>query len=138
MDVRIAVLADYASLSEGSKLNILGIFTTIYSENVPTVHPQMKLVTSWEFNSSEAGTKNIKIELVDEDGKDILSINGEMRFERSPDGRSTTVNQILNLNNMVFPKFGEYEFRILIDGDTKSTVPLTVAQRSSPKTSSKE
>jgi hypothetical protein len=126
MEVRIAVLADFASLSEGRKLNILGIFTNLVAENEPVVHPQMRLVTAFEFNSSEAGDKNIKIELVDEDGKDIFSMSGVMHIEREPDGRPTMVNQILNFNNMVFPKFGEYEFRVLLDGHTVCTIPLNV------------
>lgn len=134
MDVRIAVLADYASMSEGQKLNILGIFTNIFSEAVPAVHPQMMLVTRFEFSSSEAGTKNFAIELVDEDGQEILSLSGELRFERERDGRPTILNQIFRLHNVTFPKFGDYEFRILINGDLKYTIPLSVIHLPSPQT----
>jgi hypothetical protein len=128
MDVRIAVLADYASLSQGNKLNILGVFTNVHAGNVPVLHPQMVLVLMLEFNSSEAGSKKIKIELVDEDGGEIFSITGELSVNRESDGRATLINQILNLNGIVFPRFGDYEFRVLIDSDTKSIIPLKVIQ----------
>ena len=48
MKTRIAVLADYASLSIEHKLNIMGIFTAINAAQTPVVHPQMKLVTQFE------------------------------------------------------------------------------------------
>lgn len=133
MDVRVAVLADFASISEGGKLNILGIFTNIFAESVPAVHHQMQLVTAFEFDSSEAGNKNIKIELVEEDGKDIFSMSGVIRVDRDPNGRSTVINQMLNFNNMVFPKFGNYEFRVLLEGLTVCNIPLSVLKKPSEK-----
>jgi len=132
MHVRIAALADFASASEGSKINILGIFTDIYANSVPVTHPQMYLVFVLEFDSSEAGDKNIKIDLVDEDGRDMLSVNGEMHIERSPAGHPTRMNQIVNLTGMIFPTYGAYEFRIVIDGKTEAIVDLNVREIPSP------
>ena len=43
MGLRIGVLADYASVSENNKLNIMGIFTNIMSVTEPIVQPQMML-----------------------------------------------------------------------------------------------
>lgn len=128
MQVRIAVLADYASISLGNKLNIMGIFKNMTAQSAPYCHPQMQLVARFEFDSSEVGNKDLRIELVDEDGKQIFSVSGELRIERSPDGSPATANNVLCLNNMVFPKFGEYEFRILLNDRTEATIPLTVAK----------
>ena len=130
MEVRIAVLADYASMSQGNKLNILGIFSNINTENVPAVHSNMKLITSFEFESTEAGTKNFTIELVNEDGREIFSLNGQLHFEGNPDGHSTVVNQILDLNNVIFPEFGDYEFTVSFDGETASRIPVSVTMPS--------
>ena len=128
MQVRIAVLADFASISEGNKLNILGIFTNIFAKKTPAVQPQMQLVTMFEFDGTETGDRNLKIVLVDEDGGEIFSISGVMSIERGPAGRSTLLHQILNFNNMVFPKFGGYEFKILLDGNIVSNIPLNVLE----------
>ena len=136
MNVRIGVLADYASMSQGHKLNILGIFTNIMAQTEPITHTQMKLVAQFEFNSSEVGNKNLKIELVDEDGREILSISGEIQIPHSPDGSPSLLNQILNFNNIVFPRFGEYEFRILLDGLTVCTIPLRVVRVNTPPANS--
>lgn len=126
MQVRIAVLADFASVSIGNKLNILGIFTNIYANKVPAVHPQMQLVTMLEFDSMEVGDKNLKIVLVDEDGRELFSISGAIKVERAPEGRQISHHSIFTFNNLNFPAFGEYEFIILVDNDKKGSVSLGV------------
>jgi hypothetical protein len=132
MHVRIAVLADFASLTIDQKLNVLGVFRTINSTQAPVQHPQFKLILQLEFNSSETGTRQIKIELVDEDGKEMFSISGVMTIERPPDGSNFLINQILDFAGLSFPKFGDYEFRILLDGTTITEVPLSVKQITAP------
>jgi hypothetical protein len=132
MEVRIGVLADYASISEGNKLNIMGIFTNIMATATPVVHPQMMLVAQLEFNSSEDGEKNIKIVLVEDDGQDIFSISGKVQIDRAADGGPSLLNQILRLNAVVFPKFGRYEFRLVLDGITACSIPLQVIRVGAP------
>jgi len=128
MELRIGVLADYASVSENNKLNIMGIFTNIMSVTEPIVQPQMMLVAQFEFDSSECGEKSIKIVLVEEDGQDIFSISGKVQIDRAADGGPSLLNQILRLNTIVFPKFGRYEFRIVLDGRTECRIPLRVVR----------
>jgi hypothetical protein len=132
MEVRIGVLADYASVSENNKLNIMGIFTNIMAVAEPVVQPQMMLVAQFEFNSSECGEKNIKIVLVEEDGQDIFSISGKVQIDRAANGGPSMLNQILRLNTIVFPKWGQYEFRIVLDGIMACSIPLRVVRVSPP------
>ncbi len=126
MLVRIAALADFASLAVGDKLNILGIFSNIMARGEPVVHAQMHLVIQFEFDWSEAGKKEARIMLVDADGKELLSTGGEIVVPRARHGESSTVNQILTLNNVTFPRFGRYEFRVLINGRLEATIPVTI------------
>lgn len=128
MFVRIAVLADFASLSIDNKLNILGIFRGLSASQVPTMHPQMKLVTQFEFDSTEAGDKQVRIILVDEDGHDLLTVTGDFTVARSEHGRESLFNQIIDLTGLVFPRFGDYEFRILINERMECIIPLAVTQ----------
>ncbi len=128
MRVRVAVLADYASISEGAKLNVMGIFAVIFADRVPAAHPLMQLVCQFEFEAAEAGTKDVKIVLRDEDGKEFFSLSGEMVVSRSPSGEPTLVNQILGFNNITFPKFGSYEFLVLLNGKIEADLPLRVVR----------
>lgn len=128
MNITIAALADFAKIAEGGKLNILGVFSRIHAERVPFVHPQMRLVVRFEFNSSEAGDKKYRIELVDEDGKALSVMDGSFEVERSNKGDPSTINLITRFDDMLFPKFGDYEFRVLLNGRTESIVPFAAAR----------
>ncbi len=133
MQVRIAVLADYASISLGDKLNVLGIFSNILARAEPVMHPQMQLVMQFEFDATEAGKKNIRITLQDEAGKELVAMNGEVMVPRVPRGESATINQILQLNNTNFPRFGHYEFHVVVNGRLEATIPLSVRKAEEPK-----
>ena len=133
MLVRVAVLADYASLSEMVKLNVMGIFSMIIASRVPCVHPQMQLVCQIEFDTDEAGKKDLRISMIDADGHELFGIDGEMLVPRDSEGEPTTVSQILCLNNVRFENYGAYEFRVSIDGGSVATIPVRVVRpRSRP------
>ena len=131
MRVRIAALADYASISLGEKLNILGIFSNIMATAEPIVHPQMQLVVQMEFEASEAGNKTVRVVLNDDDGRQVLELGGEMVVPRAANFQPVTVNQIFVFNNATFPKFGGYEFQVLVNDDVRAEIPLTVVQAGS-------
>ncbi len=133
MQVRIAVLADYASISLGDKLNVLGIFSNILARAEPVIHSQMQLVLQFEFDAAEAGKKNVRIMMLDETGKDLYTMNGEIVVPHLPQGETATINQILLLNNTNFPRFGRYEFRVVVNGRLEVTIPLTVRQAEEPR-----
>lgn len=133
MQVRMAVLADYASLSLGDKLNVLGIFSNILARAEPIVHAQMQLVIQFEFDASETGKKNVRIMMQDEAGHELVNMNGEIVVPRLPHGESATINQILLLNNTNFPRFGRYEFRVVVNGRLEATIPLSVRKAEEPK-----
>ncbi|MGE5141065.1 MAG: DUF6941 family protein [Rudaea sp.] len=132
MRVRIAALADYASISLGDKLNILGVFSMIMARQEPVVHAQMQLVVQLEFDPTEAGKKESRIVLVDRDGRELLAMAGEIVVPRAPLGEPAVINQILVLNSVTFPRFGRYEFRLLINGRLEASVPLTVKRVHEP------
>ncbi len=64
MEVRIGVLADFASVTDDQKLNVLGVFRSIFtSQSPPLMSPPFKVILQLEFNSSEGGEKQFKIAL---------------------------------------------------------------------------
>jgi hypothetical protein len=132
MKTRIAVLADYASISIDHKLNIMGVFTTLTAPKTPVVHAQMKLVTQFEFDASEAGQHQMRVLLVDADGHELLSIGAVVAIQHPHDGRPALMNQIFDLVQLSFPAFGDYEFRIRLDDETVAEIPLIVAQLNAP------
>ena len=129
MKARIAVRADYANVTADQKLNVMGIFNVINAPLAPAMHRQMMLVLS--FVSDPWDVLNqfpFQVELVDEDGHVLLNLQGNMTAAQAPSGEQATTNCILSVNDLVFNKFGHYEFKITVNGEPFATLPLLVQQ----------
>jgi hypothetical protein len=114
MQVKLALLADYANVTAEGKLNILGIFDRINVPELPIVHPQMHLILRLEAHSAERNrAHNVEIRLHDPDGQTIFEV-------------TVSTNQILTLNNLQLTKTGGYNFVVLVNNDLKSEVLLEV------------
>jgi hypothetical protein len=129
MKVALALLADYANVSQEGKLNILGIFDRINAQNVPATHPQMQLIITLEADRVEADREHkVEIALIDADGNKLFSIGGNLKFSPPPPGEKVRLNHIMQLNNLRFDHFGSYEFKILINNMLAGEVPLSVVE----------
>jgi hypothetical protein len=128
VEVKLAVLADYANVSQDGKLNIMGIFQEINAPSLPFPLPQMFLVLTFEAGPAEFGSqKQLRIVLVDDDGEEKIALEGEVQVPRPPRrGRQAYINEAIGLAGVPFEKAGDYHFAILVGGETKETVPLHV------------
>lgn len=130
MQVRIAALADYTNITAENKLNILGIFSQLYAPGVPARHPSMQLVVQFAFEPSETGKKRIKILLQDADGGQVLSLETPMEVPPAPGPDPVVLNQVLVLQDVIFPRFGSYEFAIELNGEPMPVrIPLDVVHK---------
>jgi hypothetical protein len=69
----------------------------------------------------------LAIELWNDDGERTgLQLEGEVSAKRQPKTRSGSVQVVLNLMGLQFPKKGDYEFHISVDGQYLKTLPLYV------------
>lgn len=126
MQVKLALLADYANVTGEGKLNILGIFDRITVQTLPVVHPQMHLILRLEAQPTERNrTHNIEIRLHDPDGSTVFEVKGDM-VPQGTSVLSSSTNQILTLNNLQLEKTGGYNFVVFVDNDLKAEIPLGV------------
>ncbi|MCH7580808.1 MAG: hypothetical protein IIB22_11245 [Chloroflexi bacterium] len=129
MEVAFAMLADAANISREGKLNILGAFDRIYGTKFPLHWPRMVLVTRFEASAAEFGSeKSLEIITMDADGKKLGKASGKMKIGEGRTGRQIKINHVLPMG-MTFPTPGEYSIEILVNGESKATVPLEVVQR---------
>lgn len=128
--IPLALIADYANVSQEGKLNILGIFGQIMAPAVPAIHPQMQLIITIEADRGEANREHtILIELIDADNiQTPVRIEAKIKFGPPPTGEEVKFNQIVQLNNIQFNKFGSYSFKIHIDGEIKQSIPINVVK----------
>jgi hypothetical protein len=126
MQVKLALLADYANVTAEGKLNILGIFDRIAVQEIPAVHPQMHLILRLEAHPAERNrAHNIEIRLYDPDGQTVFEVKGDV-VPQGQSGQPVATNQILTLNNLQLQKSGGYTFVVLVNNDVKSELPLAV------------
>jgi len=127
--VAFALLADAANVSREGKLNILGAFDRIYGAKFPLRWPRMVLVTRFEASAAEFGSeKSLEIITMDADGKQLGKASGKMKIGEGRTGRQIKINHVLPMG-MTFPAPGEYSIEVLVNGESKVTVPLEVVQR---------
>ena len=128
VEVKLAVLADYANVSQDGKLNIMGIFQEINPPFLPFPLPQMYLVVSFSAGPAEIGTvRNLRIPLLHSDGQELLAMEAQMTIPRpNRPGSRAYINQTIGLAGVTFERPGDYAFSILVGDDEKATVPLHV------------
>ena len=75
MQVKFALLADYAIISRDGKLSVLGIFDEINLATIPGVMPTpMNLVVSITGEASEVGNSfDLELLLWDQDGNELFA-----------------------------------------------------------------
>lgn len=130
MRVTHALLADYASKSQDGKLNVMGIFDTIFAQSFPVGHPQMYVVLKFEASPAEAGQpKALEIKLLDQDGKQSMGVNATMQIpSHGIPGRKVAMDALFAIQGLIFERPGDYTFSVLVNGDEKEAVTLSVLQ----------
>jgi len=125
--VTMALLADAANVSREGKLNVLGVFDTIYARTFPVAHPQMQLVLRFEGEAEEAGTSRpLEVRLVAPDGEVLARVPVAMTIPRPETGERVRVDHILAFANVTFAHPGRYGLHVVLDDGTETAVPLRV------------
>ncbi|MYA32470.1 MAG: hypothetical protein F4164_13810 [Gemmatimonadales bacterium] len=127
MEIVLATLADAANTSSDGKLNLMGLFDTLFAGAMPVTHPSMQLVLRIRAEPSETDRQHeLEIRCMDEDGQELFKVTGEFSVQ-APPGKAATFNHIVGINNLTLQKYGGYTFPIFINRDLKRTVELEVA-----------
>ena len=128
MDKEVFVLCE-ATTEMGGKLNLLGAFDHIYSKTAPAIHPQCAIALRVRFYRIEKGEHKIRVNIVDEDGKQILpGLDAAFHVDFPQHINSVIKNLILNIHGLKLEKFGRYSVDFAIDGRHESSLPLHFVQ----------
>jgi len=124
MELEIFTLADFAQ-DNNTKLTVVGTFDSIYAKAFPVQHPSCAIACRLRFGQSEIGEHDFKLRLTDSNSKEIIKpITGNINVGAAPNGHVSTLNIIINFNQLQFEKEGRYSFELFIDGEWKSGLPL--------------
>ncbi len=127
MNIQVAVLCDAATDDQG-KLNLLGAFDTIYTPQLPAVHPQCSIALRVTFFSGDEGKHNLRFNFMDADGGSIMPDFPPLPIEvvLPEDMHFGTRNFIVNIQQLKFEAPGLYSIDILLDDASQTSIPLLV------------
>jgi hypothetical protein len=127
MEVEIFTLADYAADQGNSKLTVVGTFDTLFTPNLPSKHPLCSLAIRFRIANSEAGKHDFEIKTIGPDGKEFNpKVKGDLTVMANPNADYTTLNLVMNMNNLKLEKAGKHHFEFHFDGEFRSGLTMTV------------
>ena len=128
MDVELLALCDAATEHAG-KLNILGCFDQINAPALPVFTRPCCVAARVRFMNLEAGNKQVRIAIVDEDGHDVLpAIQINAGIQVPANVPSAIAQFVVQIQQLQLPRFGEYAVAFAVDGRVEKSIPLFVRQ----------
>ncbi len=110
----------------GGKECILGVFNRIFVQRFPAAHEQCYLAFElW----TAPGKHELKVKIVDTDGKDIVPPLGPLEMQVSQVGQGSGAIQ---LRGLPLTKQGIYSFVMVVDGEDVGARDLFVEQVPQP------
>ena len=128
MNIEAFLLCDAATQQQG-KLNVLGAFDNIWAKQLPTKHPACSVVTRIRFEKIEDGNHSVRIQIIDQDGKNIgPKLEGNISVRTGPNLDSSVANFILNIQGLEFKQYGQYRIDLAIDNKIEGSLPFHVRE----------
>jgi hypothetical protein len=126
MNIQVAVLCD-AATDDNGKLNLLGAFDTIYTQQLPAVHPQCSIALRVTFGHEDEGAHKLRLGFVDADGRSIMpGIDIPVEVVLPGDSHFGTRNFIVNIQQLKFDIPGLYATDVSLDDRLQASIPLLV------------
>jgi hypothetical protein len=134
MNVDVFTLCDFAQSTPGNKMNIVGTFNRIFARQIPAVHPLCALAVLMRFQQIEQGTKNIRVSIIDSDGRPVVPIlEAQLNVQISPNELDASVPLAVVIQQISLPRYGEYSVDLAVDGRQEASIPLYVLQAPLPQ-----
>ena len=119
MNIRFATVCDDARPTPDGRLDIHGVYHDLSAPGFPARQERLVLVIVLEWDRSDHGRYLFKADLEDDDGNVSLTVEGETEVHRpSPASPPARSQLIMPIDDVVFPRAGQYTFRVKVKGQT--------------------
>ena len=128
MKLTILTFADSAHMAEGSKMNIFGIFDTIFTPVIPVIHPETTIAMRFAVTPGDRGrTHDIRFKLVAPNRAAIVTGDGQVTIPKEPvAGDIQHLDQVVKIPGVQFPEAGTYRLEVLVNGRKSGHIRLAV------------
>ncbi|HET6231090.1 MAG TPA: hypothetical protein VFE05_13535 [Longimicrobiaceae bacterium] len=113
MKVLYSMLCENANERQDGRLDVHGVFTQLYAPGFPAQQDTMTLIVVMEWAEGERGDIPFAIDLLDPSGSPVGTINGQSTVSDGPAFAGPPQTRVvMELNGVVFPVPGAYEFSL--------------------------
>ena len=124
MELRYALIADFANATQEGKLNVMGIFDRLFAVSFPAVHRQLFLITSIQTDPEDEGeSREIELQMINADGVVLTELKGQVYFSVG----KQVFNQVHIFQDLRFENPGSYQFNVFFDGRMVKTLDLELS-----------
>ena len=129
MRLIFSLACDDARLRPDGKLDVRGQFQELSAPGFPAMHRRMTVVFVMEWPRELEGSVPFRADLVDAAGQKILAIQGHTEVHRPRAAGAPAVTKLVQeLEDVVFPRPGEYHFVLSARGTSIDALPLHVVE----------
>ena len=126
MNIESFLLCDAATDQRG-KLNVLGAFDNLFAKETPVRHRACSIAARIRFSKIEGGDHAVRIFIIDADGNSIgPKLEGNIAVRIGDNTPAAVVNLILNVQNLEFKEYGQYQIDLAVDGTVQASLPLAI------------
>jgi len=123
-------LCDYATQTQNGKLVLVGVFDRIFAKNPQKIQiPSCYLVFDLQCSVGDGPDHLVELELLNEDEVSVTPRTTLDGFLFKPNGPGLPMRGrgIMQLVGLGVPRYGDYHFRIYVDGAAVGELPLFVS-----------
>jgi len=129
MKLRFAAVCEDARPTPDGRLDVHGVYHDLSAPGFPARQDRLVLVLVLEWDRADHGRYLFKADLEDEAGNVSLTVEGETEVHRPLPGSPPARSQlIMPVEDVVFPRAGQYAFRIKVKGQTLEGPSLYLMQ----------
>ena len=119
MHLRFSAICEDARPTPDGKVDVHGVYHDLSAPSFPALQDRLVLVLVLEWGRDDHGRYLFKADLEDEEGNISVTVEGETEVSRpAPDHPPARSQLIMPLDDVVFPRPGQYAFRVKVKGHT--------------------
>lgn len=117
MYLRFSAICDHAGTTPTGRIDLHGVYHDLAAPGFPAKQERLVLVLVLEWDREDHGRYLFKADLEDDEGNVSLTVEGETEVHQAaPDQPPARSQLIMPIEEIVFPRAGQYTFRVRVKG----------------------
>jgi hypothetical protein len=133
MKLLLSLLCEDAHTRPDGRLDYIGVFDELQAPGFPAAQDRMTAVFIMEWADDEEGRQEFRADLVDDQDRKVLTIEGHTDVAPTADGRAPRTQLLMPLERVVFPRSGDYRFILQAAGQAIPGASLRLSKHAPPK-----